>query len=168
MKLIEEVILPYIVKKRAELKLPRSQKALIVWDVFRGQVTSSVMDKLRSLDCEFVPVPANMTHFFQPLDLTVNRAAKNYMRKQFIMFYGDAVKQQLDGGKSVEDVEVDFHLTTIKPLHAQWLVNMYNLFTTTQGACIITKGWKKAGVAGLLDGTTKLPTEDPFKQLYEN
>lgn len=75
-KLIDTIIVPYIVKQRSELNLPTTQKALVIWNVFKGQVTRTVLDKLKSLDCEFVAVPANMTHFFQPLDLTVNRSAK--------------------------------------------------------------------------------------------
>ena len=72
MKLIDKIIIPYIVKKRSELNLPATQKALVIWDVFKGQVTEKVLEKLKSVDCEFVAVPANMTHFFQPLNLTVN------------------------------------------------------------------------------------------------
>ncbi len=165
MKLIEDIINPYIIKKRAELNLPETQKALVIWDVFKGQVTEKVMEKLNSLNCEFVPVPANMTHFFQPLDLTVNGAVKNYMRKQFVTYYSDAVKKQLDSGKSIEDIEVDFRLSTIKPLRAQWLVNMYNFCTADKGARIINRGWKKAGISGLLDGSVKLPCEDPFQTI---
>ena len=60
-----------------------------------------------------------MTHLFQPFDLTVNGAAKTFMRSRFITYYSDTVKQQLDSGKSIDDVEVEFRLTTIKPLHAQ-------------------------------------------------
>ena len=29
------------------------------------------------------------------------------------------------------------------PLHAQWLVSMYNFFTATEGRNIVIKGWKK-------------------------
>ena len=166
LKLIDEVITPYAVRKRAELQLATTQKVLVIWDVFRGQMTEEIKKKLQSLHMELVPVPANMTHFFLPLDLTVNGSAKQYMRKQFITYYSDAVKQQLDSGKQLEDVEVDFRLTTIKPLHAQWLVNMYNFFTTEKGAQIIAKGWKKAGITGLLDGSTVLPCEDPFEVYY--
>ena len=83
-----------------------------------------------------------MTHIFQPLDLTVNGSSKNYMKKQFITYYSDTVKKQLDDGEALEDIEVDFKLTTMKPLHAQWLVNMYNFFTSEKGAHIIVKGWK--------------------------
>lgn len=45
-KLIDTIIVPYIVKKRSELNLPATQKALVVWDVFKGQVTKKVLDKL--------------------------------------------------------------------------------------------------------------------------
>lgn len=38
-KLIDSIITPYIIKKREELKLPTSQKALVIWDVYKGQVT---------------------------------------------------------------------------------------------------------------------------------
>ena len=162
LRLIEEIINPYLIKKRAELELPTAQKALVIWDVFRGQVTEKVLEKLQSINCEFVPVPANMTHFFQPLDLTVNGSAKQFMRKQFITYYSDAVKKKLDRGETLEDIEIDLRLTTLKPLHAQWLVNMYNFFTSAKAVSIITRGWQKAGIAGLLDGTTSIPDEDPF------
>lgn len=36
LKLIQEIINPYIVKKCAQLKLAEEQKALFIWDVFRG------------------------------------------------------------------------------------------------------------------------------------
>ena len=166
MKLIDHVINPYIVKKRAELQLPVMQKALVIWDVFKGQMTDKVLKKLELLNCEFVPVPPNMTHFFQPLDLTVNQSAKHFMRNKFIAYYSDAVKQELDKGSQIEDIEVDLRLTAIKPLHAQWLVKMYDFFTSEKGRQIILKGWKKAGIIGLLDGTTLIPSEDPFQDIY--
>ena len=62
-------------------RLPADQKALLTWDVFRGQTTDHVAQILNSLNIKVVKVPANITHFFQPLDLTVNGSAKNFMRK---------------------------------------------------------------------------------------
>ena len=128
LKLIDEIISPYVTKKREELKLATDQKALLVWDVFRGQMTDKVKEQLTELNIECVYVPANMTHFFQPLDLTVNGCAKQRMRKQFVTYYSSAVKQQLDSGKQLEDIEVDFHLSVLKPLHAKWLVELFNFF----------------------------------------
>ena len=131
-----------------------------------GQMTGTVKTKLTSLSIELVAVPANMTHFFQPLDLTVNRAAKTIARREFIQYYSTAVQRQLQNGKNAE--EVDLRLSVIKPLHAQWLVNMFSYFTTSHGREIILKGWKKAGISGLLDGTTVIPPEDPFEQIYSD
>ena len=109
-----------------------------------------------------------MTHFFQPLDLTVNRCAKQRMKMELITYYSSAVKQQLDSGTDLEDVEVDFRLPVLKPMHVQWLVNLYNFFTTKQGAVMIMKGWKKSEILGLLDGSTTLPPEDPFEQIMSS
>ena len=166
LNLIEKIINPYVVRKRANLNLPADQKALIVWDVFKGQMTQPVLDKLESLNLELVPVPANMTHFFQPLDLTVNGSAKKFLRARFTEYYADSVREQIDNGKQLEDIDVDFRLSVIKPLHAKWLIALYNYLTTNKGMEIIAKGWKKAGIIGLLDGTTVLPPEDPFSSCY--
>ena len=79
------------------------------------------------------------------------------------------MKQQLQSGKSAEEIEVDFKMSVIKPLHAQWLVNIYTYFTSaSHGRDIILEGWKKAVIGGLLDGTTTLPPEDPIEQIYTN
>ena len=77
--------------------------------------------------------------------------------KESVIYYSDAVKQQLESGTNLEDVEVDFCLSVIKQLYAEWLVNLYNFFSTERGRHVICKGWKKAGILGLLDGTTVLP-----------
>ena len=87
------------------------------------------------------------------------------MKKEFITYYSNTVKQQLEAGAKLEDIDVDFRLSVLKPLHAQWLVNMYNFFSTERGKLVISKGWKKAGISGLLDGNTVLPPEDPFENV---
>ena len=74
---------------------------------------------------------------------------------------------QLTGGTAEDDINVDIKLTTIKPLHAQWLVNFFNYLTTDEGKEIVLKDWRKTGISGLLDGNTTLPEADPFKEIYE-
>ena len=165
MKLCNEIINPYVVVTRKKLKLPDTHRALIIWDVFKGQMTDKVKNELAWLSIELVPVPANMTHFFQPLDLTVNRAAKNFIKKEFVSYYSGAIQQGLNEGKALEDIQVDVRLTVIKPLHAQWLVDVYNFFST-EGQQITIKGWKKAGILGLFDGTVTLPPNNPFEDIF--
>ena len=159
--LIKEIINPYVVSMRKELHLPATQRALITWDVFKGQMTDAVKEKLESLFIALVPVPANMTHFFQPLDLTVNRAAKNLTRTKFVSYYSTKVQKELESGNRLEEIEVDLQLSVIKPIHAEWLA-------TAEGRAIIMKGWKKPGISGLLDGSTVLPRDNPFAVIYNS
>ena len=65
-KLIDDIINPYVVQKRSELGLPSTQKALMVWDVFKGQVTNTVKSRLDALNILLVPVLVNMTLFLTP------------------------------------------------------------------------------------------------------
>jgi len=46
------VISPYIVNKRAELKV------IVIWDVFKDQMIPAVKVELEVKDIELVPVPA--------------------------------------------------------------------------------------------------------------
>lgn len=108
-----------------------------------------------------------MTHFFQPLDLTVNGAAKQFMKNSFTEYYANSIREQmLDNGKQLDEIEVDLRLSILKPLHAQWLIQMYNYFTTKKGKDITKNGWKKAGIADLFTANASLPNEDPFKPNY--
>lgn len=165
LKLIQKVINPYVVSTRMKLGLALDQKTLLIWDVFKAQITTKVIDKFKDLNIECVFVPANMKHFFQPLDLTVNRCAKQHMRNEFVEYYSESVKEQLDSGNALEEVETDLRLSVPKPLHAQWLVNLYNYFISPDSVKVISCGWKKVEITGLLDGTTILPPEDSFYSL---
>ena len=48
-KIIEEILVPYIEKVRQEENLPVNQKALVIMDVFPGQITSVVLDCFKDL-----------------------------------------------------------------------------------------------------------------------
>lgn len=156
-----------MVQKRKELGLPASQKALLIWDVFRGQKTQ-VCSKLSSLNIEVVEVPANMTHFFQSLDLTVNGQAKKFCKDKFATWYSAEVQKQVDSGVNFKDVNVDLKLSILKPIHATWLVELYNFLTGAQGRVHVSKGWKKAGIKGVVTGKELLPPVDPFQDIYMN
>ena len=107
-------------------------------------------------------VAANMAHFFQPLDLTVNGSAKNFMKKKFVTWYVNEVKKKIEEGVPSESVEIDLSLTRIKPTHALWLIELFNFLTSEEGKKTILNGWKKAGVTNILMKTEILPPKDPF------
>ena len=41
---------------------------------------------------------------------------------------------------------VDLRLSTVKPLEAQWMVDVFNYFKTSTGVDIIINGYKAAGI----------------------
>ena len=62
LRLIEDVLVPYIAKINEEKFLPESQKSLLLWDAFKAQLTQKVKDALATHNIELVMVPKNMTH----------------------------------------------------------------------------------------------------------
>ena len=141
LKLLDEIIIPYIEKEREDLNLEMNQPALLIIDVFSSQTTKPVIDKMTENNIKLVKVPANMTHIFQPLDLMVNGAAKAYMKKRFPEWYNRFIIDQLDSGKSVGSIDIPLKMSVLKPLHAHWIIDLYNYFTTSEEKDIIANGW---------------------------
>ena len=143
LKLIEEIIIPYIESERKKLGAP-NQHALIIMDVLTGQMTGPVLEKLRDNKILLIRVPANMTNIFQPFDLTVNGSFQ-------------ALSRPLD------DIEVKLKLSVLKPLHAGWLIDAYDHLTSEAGRKIIANVWQSAGITiAISKGVQGLPTLDPF------
>ena len=103
---MDEIIIPYVEKEREALNLDKNQPALLIIDVFSGQVTKPVIDKMTENSIKLVKVPAKMTRLFQPLDLSVNGAAKAYMKKRFTEWYSRCIIQELDSGKGVDNIDI--------------------------------------------------------------
>ncbi|KAL9954832.1 hypothetical protein ACROYT_G042413 [Oculina patagonica] len=80
---------------------------------------------------------------YLPLDLTVNGQAKKFCKEKFTTWYSQEVQRQLDSGTSFEDIEVDLRMSVIKPLHAGWLVALYDYLTGAEGRRCIFKGWER-------------------------
>ena len=88
-----------------------------------------------------------MTNLFQPLDLTVNRNAKVFMKRKFTEWYSLQVTNQLGNGKSCEEIEVKLLLSTFKPPYASCVLELHNCLTSTSGKEITANGWKVAGIS---------------------
>ena len=135
--MIKEVLKPYIDKVIKEEKLSLDQKALVIMDVFTGKMTKEVLDVYKKENIEITCIPANMTHLLQPLDLTVNGYAKKHTRRKFTDWYTTQIGLLLDKGKSLQDITVPLLLTHLKPIHAQWMVDLYNDMTKESGKNVI-------------------------------
>ena len=164
-KYLKEIIIPYVKQKREELGIP-DQKALIIFDVFTGQMTTAVKETIERNNLIVVNVPANMTKYYQVLDLTVNKYAKEFTKKKFCQWYSNQVSIQLDQGKDLDDIDIKLRLSVLKPIHADWLVEFYNHMTTSKGKEIIFSGWQAAGISDAIRlGSNELPSVDPFNDI---
>ena len=112
LRFLKEVIEPYLSKKKKELGLPDSQKALLIWDDFKAQSTEDEMEELETQGIKDVPVPKNMTHLLQPLDLTTN-AVKNIEQCKFSNYFTPCITNAMlnDPTRDVTTIKVDLRLS---------------------------------------------------------
>ena len=143
---IESVIVPYMSQKRRQLGLDLKHTGLVILDEFKGQTTSRVLNLLQSNDLMYVIVPPNCTDRLQPLDVSVNRSAKQFLRSKFENWYADSIVAQKNTGKDVEPV--DMKLSVVKPIAAKWMIDLYNYLVANPQ--IIKNGFKHVGITDFL------------------
>ena len=80
-KFLKEIILLYVKTKWERLGVEK-QPVLLIYDVFQGQKTDKFLDVLKDNTLS-TKIPQNMTHVFQPLDLTINKFVKDFMKGKF-------------------------------------------------------------------------------------
>ena len=69
--------------------------------IFDCQVTETFLKKLEQHNLHHVIVPANRTDRLQPLDVSVNKAVKDNLKKHFQLWYSERVNEQLDQGTTI-------------------------------------------------------------------
>ena len=134
-------------KQREKVHINDNQVALVIMDVFKGQMTPSVCDLLNNSSIKVKPVPPNMTHYFQPQDAqgSTNQYSKGFMKRKFSEWYSSEVVKQIDAGHDVDTIDIPLKLSIMKPLHATWIIELYNYFTSPRGTQICLKGWEVTG-----------------------
>ena len=75
---VDQIILPYIKQKRAELKLAPNHASLLLFDNFKAQWTEQLLTYINSHNVYVVLIPPNCTDKLQPLDLSVNSQQKTF------------------------------------------------------------------------------------------
>ena len=77
---------------------------------------TSCIELFEENNIDIVLVPANCTDRLQPLDISVNKAAKNFMCDQLQRWYAKQIQQQVhDNVKN----PVDLRISIVKPLSAK-------------------------------------------------
>lgn len=150
---IKEVVIPYISARRDYFGDDTS--AVVIMDNFKGQVTSSVQGLLEENNIHVCLLPPNTTDKLQPLDVSVNKPAKDFLKQKFEEWYTEQIVKQLEG-QDVENIEVldltpiDLSSAVVKEKSAKWLVELAEYMANHPD--IIVNGFIKTGISTALDG----------------
>ena len=123
------------------MSLPTDHAALVIFNRFRGQCSSKILSLLDSHHITLVIVPPNCTDRLQLLDVSVNKAVKENLRKQFQNWYSSQVSKDIDGAVMQP---VGLSMSVVKPLGATWLMNTFDYIKANPS--IIINGFKGAGI----------------------
>ena len=168
LKMMEHIIVPCVKKQRKILKLDVEYPAMLIMDVFKGQMTDPVKEILKKNNIVSQKVPAKLTYLFQPLDLQggPNGYAKKFMKNKFTRWFADQVQRAMDAGKSMGEIDIDLKLSVLKPLHASWLTELFNHMTSPAGRAVSLKGWEVAGITEAVgNGISGLSSLDSFHDI---
>lgn len=152
---------PYITRIQEKIDSP-NQPALLIMDKFRGQMNALEDNKIL-----VVAVPDGTTDKLQPLDLSVNEAAEDFLQECFRHQYSQQVMKQLKDHEDPKNIQVNMSTAVMRELSAQWLTAaLYDNFRGRPE--LISNGFKEAGIAAALedqDQSAELSDGDPFADL---
>ena len=144
-----------------------NRKALLIYDVFNGQTTNLVTAALQRNNILPKKVPNNHTDIFQPLELTVNKPSKTFVSNKYQDWHAQEVSAQLQRNVNPHDGKMGVNLSTVKPLHARWIVYFYKEMQLQTSKSIIEKGFKKGHIRDAVDRADALQTcsDNPFLEI---
>lgn len=159
---IQCIILPYVQKVRDDMG--DNKAALVIMDNFKGQITTSVSSLLEDNNILVTLLPPNTTDLLQPMDISVNKPAKEYLRREFEKWYSEEVMKQLEG-KDLENLEeaelepINMGMPILKEIGAKWLVGMAEYISDNPQ--FVVNGFLRSGIAGAIDGNEIERTDIP-------
>ena len=69
----------------------------------------------------------------------------------------------MDNGKGIYEVDVDTHLWRMKPIHARWVIGLYDKLQNSEQ--MTENGFITATITEALDPEKDFEEEDPFSLL---
>ena len=147
---VNNIFVPYVEKIRELFN--EDKPALVIIDNFKGKITEAMTELLESHRVHTCLTPPNIIDRLQPMDISVNKPAKSFLKKQFEMWYSHQVTQQLEG-QDIETVAVapiDLSMGMMKEIGAKWLVDMASYISDNPQ--FIVNGFIHAGITKALNG----------------
>ena len=94
-KHFEKVIFPYLDQIKKNMAYPKEQMSLVIIDTFKGQNNDDLRELCAKNNCDVVIIPHNLPYKFQPLDVSINKAAKAYISKKHNTWLANEISKQL-------------------------------------------------------------------------
>ena len=159
-----EIIFPYLENIKHKKGYPSEQFSLIIMDNFKGQDNDILRDICLENNCAVVIVPHNMTNKCQPLDISVNKAAKAFIQNKYNDWFAEQVSSQLQNGIDPTNIKISSEISMLKPLHASWIVNLYRHIREEKE--IIISGFRSAGISEAIENASEIveKIEYPFRE----
>ena len=146
-----------------ENEYPEEQYALIIMDTFKGQDNDRLRELCSENYCEVAIVPHDSTNIFQPLDINAKKAAKTFIQNMYNEWFSNEVATQLNRGVDPTEVKITTKLSDLKPLHASWIVDLYEYLKKETG--MIIKGFDSAGIRDAVNNAQSINEKigNPFR-----
>ena len=82
---VNNTFVPHVEKIRQLFN--EDKLAIVIMDNFKGQITKAMTELLESHRIHTCLIPPNTINRLQPMDISVNKPAKSFLKKQFEMWY---------------------------------------------------------------------------------
>ena len=156
---IENILVPYLDRKREELELAPEHPALCILDLFAAHRVEPIVAAFARHHIKVVFVPGGCTGELQPLDLSCNDPFKEILSQHFSDWYASRITSAPDDNTPIK---VDMRLTAIKPTHAEWLVSSWR--TLRENKAAIIRGWHQAGI---ISATSAAPNSEEEENVID-
>jgi hypothetical protein len=148
---VDNIIAPYCNSIRGNDGIASDQWALCILDVFKAHQKDTVLQLFEQHRVKVVFVPPNCTGVLQPLVISGNGTFKDALKSEFITWYANHIRASIAANDDDEEtlVSVNTRLSTLKPLHAGWVVKAWEVLKANRH--VILTGWAKAGIRDLFN-----------------
>jgi len=143
----------YLFRLRMSENLSK-EPAMMVYDSFRGHLEESVKTKFKHHNFHLAVIPAGLTSECQPLDVSINKPFKDYMRKEW--------NEWMCQGGAGETAAGNLKRARISDV-CGWVKRSWDAISNQ----IIFNSFKKCAISNMLDGSEDDMVYEEIDKLIE-
>ena len=98
----------------------------------------------------YVIIPPNCTDKLQPLDVSINKPAKEYLQSKFQSRYANKITSQLRAGLSSSALQpVAMQLSIMKLIGAKWMMDLHDYIKSKPE--LVINGFRNVGIVDIIE-----------------